>query len=65
MVNAFIGLIFIAMISFPFQSVASHTSDKEEELVSFPLQVPKRQEWSFSEPFGVYDEAQLRRGLNL
>ncbi|VEJ45692.1 cytochrome c1 [Bartonella vinsonii] len=65
MVNAFIGLIFIAMISFYFQSVASHTSDKKEEFVSFPLQVPKKQEWSFSGPFGVYDKAQLRRGLKV
>ncbi|EJF97461.1 hypothetical protein MEI_01155 [Bartonella vinsonii subsp. arupensis Pm136co] len=65
MVNAFIGLIFLAVISFSFQSVANHTSDKEEEFISFPLQVPKKQEWSFSGPFGLYDKAQLRRGLKV
>ncbi|WP_019222352.1 cytochrome c1 [Bartonella rattaustraliani] len=65
MVNAFIGLIIIAAISFPFQSVAGNISDKEETIVSFPSRAPKKQEWSFSGPFGVYDKAQLRRGLKV
>uniref|UniRef100_UPI001ABAF360 cytochrome c1 n=1 Tax=Bartonella raoultii TaxID=1457020 RepID=UPI001ABAF360 len=65
MVNTFIGLLVIAVIGFPFQSVAGNISDKEEVFVSFPLHVPKKQEWSFSGPFGVYDKAQLRRGLKV
>ncbi|MCZ2158380.1 cytochrome c1 [Bartonella sp. 220] len=65
MVNVFIGLIIIAVVSLPFQSVARDVSDKEQEFVSFPLRVPKKQEWSFSGPFGVYDKAQLRRGLKV
>ncbi|WP_317993539.1 cytochrome c1 [Bartonella gliris] len=65
MVNAFIRLIIIAAIGFSFQSVAKNVSDKEEEFVSFPLRAPKKQEWSFSGPFGIYDKAQLRRGLKI
>ncbi|UNF45812.1 cytochrome c1 [Bartonella krasnovii] len=65
MVNTFIGLLVIAVIGFPFQSVAGNISDKEERFVSFPLHVPKKQEWSFSGPFGIYDKAQLRRGLKV
>lgn len=65
MVNAFIKLIVVAVIGFSFHSFAGTFSDKEEEFVSFPLRFPKRQEWSFSGPFGVYDQAQLRRGLKV
>ncbi|MBB5073230.1 ubiquinol-cytochrome c reductase cytochrome c1 subunit [Bartonella callosciuri] len=65
MVNTFIGLIVIAVIGFPFQSVASNVSDREGKFVSFPLHVPKKQKWSFSGPFGGYDKAQLRRGLKV
>ncbi|GAA5109448.1 cytochrome c1 [Bartonella jaculi] len=62
MVKAFIGLIIISLISFSFQSFASNVSDKEKVFVSH---VPKKQEWSFSGPFGGYDKAQLRRGLKI
>ncbi|GAA5097550.1 cytochrome c1 [Bartonella acomydis] len=65
MVNAFIKLIFIVVLSFSFHSAASSISDKKEESVSFPLHIPKKQEWSFSGPFGLYDKAQLRRGLKV
>ncbi|WP_019221412.1 cytochrome c1 [Bartonella senegalensis] len=65
MVNAFIGLIVIIFMSFSFQSLASHVSDKEEEFVSFPLYAPKKQEWSFSGPFGLYNKMQLQRGLKV
>lgn len=65
MVSAFIGLIIIAVMSFPFQSVAGNLSDQKEELVSFPLRPPKKQEWVFSGTFGIYDKAQLRRGLKV
>ncbi|WP_273754463.1 cytochrome c1 [Bartonella sp. MM73XJBT.G] len=65
MVKAFIRLMIIAVIGFPFHSFAGTVSDKEEEFVSFPLHSPKKQEWSFSGPFGVYDKAQLRRGLKV
>ncbi|EJF78712.1 Cytochrome b/c1 [Candidatus Bartonella washoeensis] len=65
MVNAFIGLIIIPLISFSSQSVARNVSDKEKESVSFPLRAPKKQEWSFSGPFGVYDKEQLQRGLKI
>ncbi|GAA4662325.1 cytochrome c1 [Bartonella pachyuromydis] len=65
MVNVFIRLIVIAMICFSSHSVAGNVSDGEEKFISFPLHVPKRQEWSFSGPFGVYDKAQLRRGLKV
>lgn len=65
MVNTFIRLIVIAVISFSFPSVASIVSDKEGESISFPLRIPKKQEWSFSGLFGVYDKAQLRRGLKV
>ncbi|EJF83997.1 hypothetical protein MCU_00665 [Bartonella elizabethae Re6043vi] len=67
MVNVFIGLIIITM-SFSVQSGGSHASDRldqEEELTSFPLRIPTKQEWSFSGPFGFYDKAQLRRGLKV
>ncbi|WP_074381327.1 cytochrome c1 [Bartonella doshiae] len=65
MVNAFIQLIIIAVMSFSFQGIACFASNQKEELVSFPLRVPKKQEWSFSGPFGVYDKAQLQRGLKV
>ncbi|EJF94579.1 cytochrome c1 [Bartonella taylorii] len=65
MVNVFIGLIFITVMSFSFHSVAGNISDTKEEFISFPLRSPKKQEWSFSGPFGVYDKAQLRRGLKI
>ncbi|WP_019218948.1 cytochrome c1 [Bartonella florencae] len=65
MVNTFIRLMVMALIGFPFHSRAASVSDKEEAFVSFPLYVPKKQEWSFSGPFGVYDKAQLRRGLKV
>ncbi|WP_273759301.1 cytochrome c1 [Bartonella sp. ML70XJBT.G] len=65
MVNAFIRLIVVAVIGFSFHSFAGTVSDKEEGFVSFPLHTPKRQKWSFSGPFGVYDQAQLRRGLKV
>ncbi|WP_273789196.1 cytochrome c1 [Bartonella sp. ML70XJBT] len=65
MVKAFIRLMIIVVIGFPFHSFAGTVSDKEEEFVSFPLHVPKKQEWSFSGPFGIYDKAQLRRGLKV
>ncbi|WP_175868993.1 cytochrome c1 [Bartonella gabonensis] len=68
MVNVFVGLIVIVAMSFSVQSVDSYASerlDQEEERISFPLQIPKKQEWSFSGPFGFYDKAQLRRGLKV
>ncbi|UTO27956.1 cytochrome c1 [Bartonella harrusi] len=65
MVNIFIGLIVIATLSFSFQSVARNVSVKEQEFRSFPLRAPKKQEWSFSGPFGVYDKVQLRRGFQV
>ncbi|EJF86603.1 cytochrome c1 [Bartonella rattimassiliensis] len=68
MVNVFVGLIVIVAMSFSIQSTASHTDiqlAQEEELISFSLQIPKKQEWSFSGPFGLYDKAQLRRGLKV
>lgn len=37
----------------------------EETLPHYPLQLPEKQEWSFSGPFGVYDKAQLQRGLKV
>ncbi|MBX4335107.1 cytochrome c1 [Bartonella raoultii] len=63
--NTFIGLIFIALVSFSFQSGANNISDEEKAVISFPLRPPKKQEWSFSGPFGIYDKAQLRRGLKV
>ncbi|WP_375640234.1 MULTISPECIES: cytochrome c1 [unclassified Bartonella] len=65
MVNVFVGLVVIVAMSFSAQSLASDASDQEEGFISFPLQVPKKQEWSFSGPFGLYDKAQLRRGLKV
>ncbi|WP_142416392.1 cytochrome c1 [Bartonella massiliensis] len=68
MVNVFVGLIIIVSLSLSVQSLASDVSDRldqEEEVISFPLQIPKKQEWSFSGPFGLYDKAQLRRGLKV
>ncbi len=47
MVNAFIRLIVIAIISFSSHSMASSVADKGKVFVSFPLYVPKKQEWSF------------------
>ncbi|WP_375695112.1 cytochrome c1 [Bartonella sp. AC90GZZY] len=65
MVNVFVGLVVIVAMSFSAQSLAGGASDQEEGFISFPLQVPKKQEWSFSGPFGFYDKAQLRRGLKV
>ncbi|WP_208436032.1 cytochrome c1 [Bartonella phoceensis] len=65
MVNVFIRLAVIAVISFSPQSIARNASDKEGDFVSYPLRAPKKQEWSFSGPFGIYDKAQLRRGLKV
>jgi len=31
----------------------------------YPLKMPPRQSWSFSGPFGIYDKAQLQRGLKV
>lgn len=31
----------------------------------FSLYVPQKQDWNFSGPFGIYDKAQLRRGLKV
>lgn len=68
MINVLVGLIVIVVMSFSVQSAASDASDRsdqEKELISFPLRIPKKQEWSFSGPFGFYDKAQLRRGLKV
>ncbi|WP_375607766.1 MULTISPECIES: cytochrome c1 [unclassified Bartonella] len=65
MVNVFVGLVVIVAMSFSAQGLAGGASDQEEGFISFPLQVPKKQEWSFSGPFGLYDKAQLRRGLKV
>lgn len=37
----------------------------EEAAPRYPLLQPLRQSWSFSGPFGVYDKAQLQRGLKV
>lgn len=64
MVKVFIVLIVIIVMSFSSHSVAGNVFDTEG-VYFFPLQSPKKQEWSFSGPFGVYDKAQLRRGLKI
>ncbi|MET3589806.1 ubiquinol-cytochrome c reductase cytochrome c1 subunit [Bartonella silvatica] len=64
MINAVIRLIVVVVIGSSFQSV-NNVSAKEQESITFPLRVPKKQKWSFSGPFGVYDKAQLRRGLKV
>lgn len=37
----------------------------QEALPHYPLSRPQQQTWSFSGPFGVYDKAQLQRGLKV
>ncbi|RCL01183.1 MAG: ubiquinol-cytochrome c reductase cytochrome c1 subunit [Candidatus Tokpelaia sp. JSC085] len=38
---------------------------KAEVSIHYPLVRPQQQKWSFSGPFGVYDRAQLQRGLKV
>lgn len=42
-----------------FTAVASYAAS------AYPINKPREQEWSFSGPFGVYDKAQLQRGLKV
>lgn len=45
---------------------AAHEEAAEEEHTThYPLEIPERQSWSFSGPFGKYDAEQLQRGLQV
>jgi len=44
---------------------AAALAAEEGETPHYPLEAPERMEWSFAGPFGGYDQAQLRRGLDV
>lgn len=55
---AALGLVFAA-------STASAAAQESTEIPEYPLKQPHEQSWSFAGPFGIYDKAQLQRGLKI
>jgi ubiquinol-cytochrome c reductase cytochrome c1 subunit len=46
-------------------AVAAGEGDHAAEPTHFPILKPQEMDWSFSGPFGIYDKAQLQRGLKV
>jgi ubiquinol-cytochrome c reductase cytochrome c1 subunit len=46
-------------------AIAEEAAHNAAEPTHFPMMKPVEQNWSFSGPFGVYDKAQLQRGLKI
>ncbi|WJW79699.1 cytochrome c1 [Bartonella sp. TP] len=57
MVNLLTKLVLFAFVSFGTNNIAHATT--------YPLKAPKSYAWSFNSIFGVYDKAQLQRGLQI
>lgn len=69
---AMVGLAFIASpasaqepASAAVEVTLEEGHEEAEANHGYPLEVPVRQDWSFDGPFGVYDAAQLQRGLQV
>lgn len=54
-------LVVIAFVLSPFAVFA----EEEGNEAHYPLELPEKQSWSFSGPFGTYDLQQLQRGLKV
>lgn len=57
MVNKVTNLLLLVFISFGAHNTANATT--------YPVKAPKSYSWSFNSIFGVYDKAQLQRGLQI
>lgn len=60
------GLFFAAALAVALTASTAKVSAETDQEVGIPEQLkPPRQEWSFSGPFGRYDQAQLQRGFQV